>query len=53
MKNNSYTRISIKICFKNYHWCLLIEKNKNRKGLSASKYFYNADITDLTDEELK
>ena len=30
-----------------------MEKNKNRNGLSASEYFSNADITDLTDEELK
>ena len=30
-----------------------MEKNKNRKGLSASEYFSNADITDLTDKELK
>ena len=29
------------------------KKNKNRKGLSASEYFSNADITDLTDKELK
>ena len=28
-------------------------KNKNRKGLSASEYFSNADITDLTAEELQ
>ena len=26
---------------------------KNRKGLSAVEYFSNADITDLTDEELQ
>ena len=30
-----------------------MEKNKNRNGLSASEYFSNADITDLTNEELK
>ena len=28
-------------------------KKKYRQGLSASAYFSNADITDLTDEELK
>ena len=32
-----------------YWW----KKNKNRKGLSASKYFSNADTSDLTDEELQ
>ena len=31
---------------------MLVEKNKDRKGLSASEYFSNADITDLSDEEL-
>ena len=31
----------------------MVEKNKNRNGLSASEYFSNADITDLRDEELK
>ena len=30
-----------------------MEKNKNRKGLSASEYFSNADITYLTAEELQ
>ena len=30
-----------------------MEKNKNRKGLSVSEYFSNADITDLSDEKLK
>ena len=52
IKNNQYTSICIKICFNNYCWCLLVEK-KYRKRLSASAYFSNADITDLTDKELK
>ena len=30
-----------------------MDKNKNRKGLSASEFFSNAGITDLTDKELK
>ena len=29
------------------------KRNRKRKGLSASEYFSNADITDLTDEELQ
>ena len=29
------------------------KKNENRKGLSATEYVSNADITDLTDEELQ
>ena len=32
-----------------YWW----KKNENRKGLSAIEYVLNADITDLTDEELQ
>ena len=32
-----------------YWW----KKSKNWKGLSASDYFSNVDITDLTDEELQ
>ena len=31
-----------------YWW----KRNKNRKGLSASEQFSNADTSDLTDEEL-
>ena len=30
-----------------------MEKNKNRKGLSAGEYFSNADITDLAAKELQ
>ena len=29
------------------------KRNRQRKGLLASEYFSNADITDLTDEELQ
>ena len=29
------------------------KRNRKRKGLSASEYFFNADTADLTDEELK
>ena len=32
-----------------YQW----KKNENRKGLSAIEYVSNANITDLTDEELQ
>ena len=32
-----------------YWW----KRNKNRKGLSASEFFFNADTSDLTDEELQ
>ena len=32
-----------------YWW----KKNKNKKRLSASEYFSNADTSDLTDEELQ
>ena len=32
-----------------YWW----KRNKNRKGLSASEIFFNADTSDLTDEELQ
>ena len=28
------------------------KRNRKRKGLSASEYFFNADTEDLTDEEL-
>ena len=31
----------------------LVERNKKRKGLSVSKYFSDADTTDLTYEELQ
>ena len=43
----------IRIYFNDHHWCLFVDKNKNRKGLSASEYFSNAVITDLTDKEFK
>ena len=32
---------------------ILWKRNKNRKGLFACEYYANADISDLTDEELK
>ena len=28
-------------------------RNRKKKGLSASEYFFNADTADLTDEELE
>ena len=30
-----------------------MEKKQEKKGLSASEYFFNGDTADLTDEELE
>ena len=32
---------------------VLWKRNRKRTGLSTSEYFFNADTTDLTDEELQ